>query len=311
MTRWRSLLRQDFISQLWLMWQTLRPSPMRVLGIVAPQNRKAPFLWGQIVMFGMAYGVLQQGYCHLVVATMTVLMFGGMCRYSDVSLLQWRHFTFDTGGRFVEITFDRRKNSQFRQGNTVTVAAAPQGDVCPIRLLRALQVMVGTDPASVVFRGFNGRLVAKNPGRTTPFASRITYGQYHRYLSQWFGGVLGLTPVEFRAQFGTQSGRSGGASAASNAGIALELWGQHRAWASFASQKCYMARDEASILSVSRAAMGLVPSIVAAPSTPPGVDLDVRVEGNDVIVEAIGDADVVAEVEGVPEGTFAWSERLD
>ena len=72
-----------------------------------------------------------------------------------------------------------------------------------------------------------------------------------------------------------------------------------------------MARDEESILSVSRAAMGLVPSIGAAPSTPPGVDLDVRVEGNDVIVEAIGDADVVADVEGVPDGTFAWSERLD
>ena len=28
---------------------------------LAPQNRKAPFLWGQVVMFATAYGVLQQG----------------------------------------------------------------------------------------------------------------------------------------------------------------------------------------------------------------------------------------------------------
>ena len=30
-----------------------------------------------------------QGYCHLVVATMAILSFGAICRYSDVSRLKW------------------------------------------------------------------------------------------------------------------------------------------------------------------------------------------------------------------------------
>jgi hypothetical protein len=45
-----------------------------------------------------------------------------------------------------------------------------------------------------------------------------------RYLSLWFGGILGLTPEEFRNQYGSQLGRIVSASAASNAGIPVELW---------------------------------------------------------------------------------------
>jgi hypothetical protein len=83
-----------------------------------------------------------------------------------------------------------------------------------------------------IFRGFNGRLVAKNPGKTTPTVMAIKYAQYMRYLSLWFGGILGLTPEEFISQYGSQSGRIGCASTASNAGIPMELWGQHCDWAS-------------------------------------------------------------------------------
>ncbi len=88
-----------------------------------------------------------------------------------------------------------------------------------------------------MFRGFNGRLVAKNPGKTTTMVIAIKYAQYMRYLSYWFGSILGLTPEEFKGQYSPQSGRIGSASAMSNAGIPVELWGQHGDWASFKSQK--------------------------------------------------------------------------
>jgi len=61
-----------------------------------------------------------------------------------------------------------------------------------------------------------------------------------RYLSLWFGGILGRTPEEFKGQYGSQSGGIGSASAVSNAGIPVELWGQHGDWASFKSKKRYM-----------------------------------------------------------------------
>ena len=76
-----------------------------------------------------------------------------------------------------------------------------------------------------IFRGFNGRLVVKSPGKTTPTVMAIRYAQYMRYLSLWFGGILGLTPEEFEGQYGSQSGRIDSASAASNAGIPVELRG--------------------------------------------------------------------------------------
>ena len=70
----------------------------------------------------------------------------------------------------------------------------------------------------------------------------IKYEQYMRYLSLWFGGIVGLTPEEFKNQYGSQSGRIDSASTASNANIPVELWGQHGDWASFKSQNKYMKK---------------------------------------------------------------------
>jgi hypothetical protein len=103
--------------------------------------------------------------------------------------------------------------------------------------LRALQSVSNSKVDDFIFRGFNGRLVVKNPCKTTPMVMAIKYAQYMRYLSLSFGAILGLTPEEFRDQYGSQSRRIGSASAAFNAGIPVELWGQHGDWASFKSQK--------------------------------------------------------------------------
>jgi hypothetical protein len=130
---------------------------------------------------------------------MAILSFGAMCRYSDVSRLKWKNINFESDLSSFEITFEIRKNAQFRQGNKVIVSA--NNDlVCPLKLLLALKSVANPDVEDFVFRGFNGRLVAKNPGKTTPMLLAIKYPQYMRYLSLWFGGILGLTPIEFKNQ---------------------------------------------------------------------------------------------------------------
>ena len=58
-----------------------------------------------------------------------------------------------------------------------------------------------------------------------------------RFLSHWFGEVLGISTLEFKSQYGFQSGRNGGSSATANACIPLELWGQHSDWTSFKKSK--------------------------------------------------------------------------
>jgi hypothetical protein len=57
------------------------------------------------------------------VAVMTVLMFGAMCRYDDASGLKWRNVEFGPDWSFFELTFDKRKNAQFRQRNKVKFVA--------------------------------------------------------------------------------------------------------------------------------------------------------------------------------------------
>ncbi len=109
----------------------------------------------------------------------------------------------------------------------MTVAAADSGPVCPLKLLEMMRRHTGESEDAFVFRGFNGRLVKKSPERTSPGNACITYAQFSTSLALWFWGVMGLFPTEFLSRYGSQSGRSGGASATSNAGIPLELWG-HR-----------------------------------------------------------------------------------
>ena len=116
---------------------------------------------------------------------------------------------------------------QYRQRNKVLVASSPLSAVCPVPLLRELQIYTGGSEDLSIFRGFNERLVAKSPRTTAPRSKKITYDQFLRFVSLWFSGVMGVSVAVFRKQFATQSGRSGGASAASNGGVSTELWGQH------------------------------------------------------------------------------------
>jgi hypothetical protein len=199
----------------------VRTAAARKFGLSA-KRVKEPFLWSQLIDFASLYGNQNQGYFHLVVSTIAILSFGAMCRYNDVSRLKWKNIEFESDSSSFEITFEIRKNAQFCQGNKVIVSAT-NDVVCPLRLLRALQSVSNPGGDDFIVRGFNGRLVAKNPGNTTPMVMAIKYAQCMRYISLWFGDILGLTPEEFKSQNGPQSGRIGSASADSNAGIPVEL----------------------------------------------------------------------------------------
>ncbi len=92
--------------------------------------------------------------------------------------------------------------------------------------MRELESFTGGSESLPVFRGFNGRLLAaKSPRLTAPGPKKITYDELLRFLSLWFSGVMGNTVAAFRKQLATQTGRIGGASAESNAGVPAELWG--------------------------------------------------------------------------------------
>jgi hypothetical protein len=266
----------------------VRKSAMRRLGL-APCRRKAPFQWEAIVrLASSAVRGSDTPYCKLVVVTFCVVTFGGMCRYSDVASLRLVHLQFHQNGGSVTLSFPKRKNDQYRQGSKVTISASGEVNCCPVALLRLLCNRISSSPESFLFQGFQGALVRLHPERTVPNGSPISYSQYKRYLSQWLGPILGLSPKDFLLQFGTQSGRSGGASAAANAGIPMERWGQHGSWHSVSAQRAYMQLSEENILQVSRTIMDSRPSDAVPADSETVIDDDSM------------------EVQGVPEGVFRW-----
>ena len=161
-----------------------------------------------------------------MVATLTIVMLGGMCRYGDASVLLWLDIRFEVDGSGYELSFDKRKNAQYRQGNKVLVESSPLSAVCPLRLMRELQIYTGESNDLYIFRGFNGRLVARSPRTTAPGPKKIKYDQFLRFVMLWFSGVMGVSVANIRKPFATQSGRSGGVSAASSGGVPVELKGQ-------------------------------------------------------------------------------------
>ena len=175
---------------------------MRKFGLNT-KNRKKPFEWDHVMDFAEAYGVRHKGYCHLVVATMAIVMFGGMCRYGDAPAPLWSNIRFEADGSAFEITFGKRKDAQFRQGNKVLVASCPLSAVCHVRLLRELKTYTGGSEGLNVFLGFNGRHVAKSPRSTTHGPKKIIYGQFLRFMSLWFSGVMGVSDAVFPKQFAT------------------------------------------------------------------------------------------------------------
>ena len=266
----------------------VRKSAMRRLGL-APLRRKAPFQWSDIArLVASTICGARTPYCRLVVVTFCVITYGGMCRYSDVASLQLGHLRFHQDGGSVTLSFPKRKNDQYRQGSKVTISALGEVPCCPVALLRLLCDRIPGSSESFLFQGFQGAIVRLHPERTRPNGSPISYSQYQRYLSQWLGPILGLSAKEFLSQFGTQSGRSGGASAAANAGIPMERWGQHGSWHSLSAQRAYMQLSEENILQVSRTIMESRPHVATSTEPDTGVD-----------VESL-------EMPGVPDGVFRW-----
>ena len=113
---------------------------------------------------------------------MAMLMFCGMCRYHDASGMQWWNVRFNEDRSAYKLTFDKRKNAQFRHGNKVMVASATLAVIYPMRLMLALKEHIGGLEDSFVFRGFVGQLVSKTSGRNKPGPERIKYDQFLHYM---------------------------------------------------------------------------------------------------------------------------------
>ena len=155
------------------------------------------------------------------VATIAAVHFFAACRYNDLTYLRWQHIRFDSPGTLT-VFFPKRKNDQFRAGSSVFLPDDPIIVPNVPSLLRHWRAI--SRPASdsvVVFPNFS-LAAAKAGSAPLKWDSAMSYPTYRGALAAWFGEALGLDVEEFLATYGTKSGRAGGATTASNAGVQLE-----------------------------------------------------------------------------------------
>ena len=160
----------------------VRAAFARRLG-TAPKNRKAPFLWADVVRFATAYLSGTPAYCHLVVVTCCVLSFGGMCRFGELVATRPVDLSFAPNDGSVTIEFPKRKNDQYRHGSRVTIVASTTEAICPVRLVRRLLRASLPTGVPLLFQGFEGRLVRRAASETRPMGVLLKFSQYRRYLS--------------------------------------------------------------------------------------------------------------------------------
>ena len=230
----------------------VRECAKRELGLAATRD-KDPFPWAAVAQMAMAYCTPTSEPWRWVVGLLAVACFAGMARYNDCAQLRWQDIEFEP--LYVVLRFVKRKHKVYKLKSSVRIARLEGRTVCFYSLLQQWLARSGGSPGGVVFPGFAARL----PRRLTPSVP-ISYFRYRTCLSVDLGPYVGLSPEAFLLRFGTQSARSGGASAASNAGVPFEVWGQHGGWSSRASQLVYMACDVPTTLSTT---LAIMPSVTA------------------------------------------------
>eukprot|EP00873_Tetraselmis_striata_P029294 jgi/Tetstr1/449558/TSEL_036645.t1 len=235
------------------------PPAKRTLGL-AVKNAKEPFAWSDIAKLVRLRCKDDSGICSWIVAVAAAVSFAGFCRYSDLRVLRWEDVSFLP--TYLEFRFVKRKNDQHRLCGKVRVAKMHGAVVCVYGLLRRYQAVMirWATPTLPVFPGFSGTALRhKGELGIVPSSSPIEYPTFRRYLAGWLGPLLthAMTESAFLTRFGTQSSRSGGASAAANADIPFATWDQHGGWKSTSAQLRYMGLDEEHVLSVSRAILSL------------------------------------------------------
>ena len=113
--------------------------------------------------------------------------------------------------------------------------------------------------------------------------------------------LIGISTHEFKAQYGSQSGRSDDFNGFLRMYFHC-IMGHHGDWASFKSQKRFMKKDIKSILSVSLAAIYL--SSLSRIDIPIDLTLDVRDDSGDSDSTIFDDS--IPSMDGISAYAFCW-----
>ena len=220
---------------------------------VAGQNVKKPLLASHCRRLFDLWMTAPSANLHTLMKLSAVtLCYVGFLRCSDLLRVQWQEVRFLP--THMEFFLEKSKTDQYRIGRWVLISRVG-GPFCPVSLTEHLLSA--------------GQYASLGPGgliRTVTIARSAQYiraqqPSYSTVLS-WFkdaARVLGLDP----ADYGTHSGRRGGATRAANVDVPDRLFKEHGSWKSERAKDGYVVSKLQSRLSVT-ANMGLQPGVSIA-----------------------------------------------
>ena len=163
-------------------------------------------------------------------------------RYDELAKLRCCDVTFTPPSMSIYIASS--KTDQYRQGDRVLVARTGS-QTCPCSDNVRTLLQYGFSVSAVQLRLFRGIVVTKS-GEHLHSQGSLSYTHLRElFLSKLT--QLGFDPK----QFGLHSLRSGGASAAANAGVPDRLFKRHGGWRSDSAKDGYVKDSVHALLSVS------------------------------------------------------------
>ena len=171
-----------------------------------------------------------------------LLAFSAFLRYDELSKLRCCDITFNASHMVIRISSS--KTDQYRQGDSVVVARTGSSK-CPVTMLERYYAMASISKESKL-RLFRG-IVSTKSGERLRSQGSLSYTRLRELFLQK------LTSLGFDAkQFGLHSLRSGGATAAAQAGVPDRLFKRHGRWRSEAAKDGYVKDSMSSLMYVSQ-----------------------------------------------------------
>ena len=175
-------------------------------------------------------------------ASCALLSFAAFLRFDELSKLRCSDVSFTSEG--LTIFIQSSKTDQFRQGDSVLVSRTDT-PTCPVSMLNRYVALASLDMRSdlYLFRG----IVHTKKGESLRASGSLSYTRMRELF------LAKLNELGFDSkQFGLHSLRSGGASAAANAGVPDRLFKRHGRWKSETAKDGYVKDSVKSRLSVSK-----------------------------------------------------------
>ena len=215
--------------------------------LAKPINKKEPITTDIIHQLVAKYLPNEQftidNLMNLRTVTMCVVAFAGFFRFNELVHIKLEHLDFVPGG--VNIFIPSSKTDVYRSGKHVMISKGHTTS-CPIRILNAYISLANLQQHQFIFRS----LSKTNGGyKLRDMNQPMSYTRARECILDLLRPVVGDDDI---SKFGVHSLRSGGVTAAANAGVNDRLLKRHGRWKTDLAKDGYIKDDIQKILSVSR-----------------------------------------------------------